>query len=304
MSEKTIVTAGVGGMLGSELIEQLTSEGHYVIRLVRPSSGSAQTDTAPWQPGKGELDPAVLEGVDAVICMNGANVAGQRWTADYKRELRESRIQPTRLLAETMAGLEKKPEVFLLASAVGIYGNRGDEILDESSSHGNGFLVDLAEEWEAAADRAVEAGIRVVKLRIGVVLGPDGGALEKMLTPFSLGLGGPVGSGKQYMSWVAIEDVIEAFVFCMNEPTIDGAVNLVAPNPVTNAAFGKALGRALHRPAVLPLPGFMVKLMFGEMGEALLLGGNRVLPGKLQEAGFSFRFPDLDTALVHQMKKR
>jgi len=303
LSQKTIFAAGVGGLLGGALLDQLTGAGHRVTRLVRPSSEGDAPDRLSWDPANGVLDPAALEGCDAVICMNGANVAGQRWTDAYKKLLHDSRTQPTTLLAKTLAGLERKPSVFLVASAVGIYGDRGSEVLTEDSEPGQGFLTELATAWEAATEPARAAGIRVVNTRIGVVLSPDGGALEKMLPAFKMGVGGPVGSGDQYMSWIAIEDVVAAIDFCIHNEGIEGPVNLVSPNPATNKAFSRALGRALHRPSFMPLPGFAAKLMFGEMGDALLLGGNRALPKKLTEAGFSFAFPDLDEALSAQMKK-
>ena len=303
MTNQVIVAAGVGGLLGRSLLERLSDQGHRVMRLTRPSSEDSTADQIAWQPSRGELDAAALEGCDAAICMNGANVAGARWTNAYKQTLRESRVQPTRLLARALAGLMRKPKVLLVASAVGIYGDRGDESLTETAEPGSGFLTDLAVDWEAAAEPARVAGIRVVHLRIGVVLSPDGGALEKMLPAFRMGVGGPIGSGRQYMSWIAIEDVIAAIEFCIACEEMEGPVNLVSPNPVTNRAFSRALGRALHRPAFLPLPGFAAKMMFGEMGEALLLGGNRAVPRKLIDAGFQFTVPDLDEALRQQMKQ-
>ncbi len=255
-----------------------------------------------WDPAMGVLDPTALEGFDAVVHLAGENISG-RWTAKKKAEIRESRIQSTRLLSEELARLSRPPRVLVSASAVGYYGNRGDESLDESSGSGNDFLAEVCRDWEAATGPAAGKGIRVVCLRFGLVLSPKGGALARMLVPFKFGLGGPIGGGMQFMSWIALDDVTRIVEFALAEPALRGSVNAVAPNAVTNREFTKALGRALHRPTFFPLPAFAVKLLFGEMGETLLLMSQRVQPARLLEGGFSFQFPRLDSALLSVLRK-
>lgn len=300
-SQLKVVAAGVGGMLGRALINRLSADGAQVTRLVRPSSKGADPNKEVWNPKQGQLNPSVLEGADAVICLNGAGVADRRWTRAYKQELRDSRVVPTKLLVDTMAHLNQKPKMLLMASAVGFYGDRGDTVLDESAEPGTGFLADLSLAWEDAAKAAEDLGVRVVWCRIGVVLAPNGGALAKMLPPFRMGLGGVVGSGKQYMSWISIEDVIASMIFCINNTQVSGPINMTAPEPATNAQFTRALGRALGRPTIFPMPGFVAKGIFGEMGDAILLGGSRVVPRKLQEAGYQFQYPTLEQALSQQI---
>ncbi len=285
-----VVVSGASGLIGSALVPALREEGHEVLRLVRRESSGA--DELRWDPATGDLDAANLLGIDAIVNLSGVNI-GQRWTESHKREILESRVQSTDLLARTAAALDPRPPVMVCASAVGFYGDRGDEILTEESSQGSGFLSDVVRVWEAAADPARAAGIRVVSLRQAPVLAKAGGALERMLLPFKLGVGGRVGAGKQWWSWVELSDVAAAYGHALRSD-IEGAVNLTAPNPVTNAQFTKALGAALRRPTVLPIPAFAVRALFGAMGEAMLLGGQRVLPARLLDAGFEFAAPTID----------
>jgi uncharacterized protein (TIGR01777 family) len=292
-----VAVAGGSGLIGSALVPALREAGHDVARLVRREPESV--DEASWDPEAGAIDEGALEGVGAIVNLAGANI-GQRWTPETQREIRASRVNGTRLLAEVVARLEPRPAL-ILASAVGVYGQRGDEELTEESSPGEGFLADVVREWEAAADPARAAGARVVHFRQGIVLSKDGGALERMLLPFRVGVGGRVGSGSQWWSWVALDDVVTAYVHALAHP-LDGVYNLVAPGVVRNRDFVDALGRALHRPTVFPLPGFAVKLAFGEMGEQMLLGGQRVLPERLVAAGFPFAYPEIEAAFAHVVR--
>jgi uncharacterized protein (TIGR01777 family) len=292
-----VILSGASGMLGSALTLALNNRQTPVLQLVRRRpSGERQLQ---WSP---EVDPAVsnpapLEGAAAAIHLSGASVAAHRWTEAYKRELATSRLDSTRRLAKVLAALRNPPRSFLVASAIGIYGDRGDELLTESSAAGKGFLAELCEQWEAAADPAVQAGIRVVHLRFGVVLGPGKGALQQMLPPFRIGLGARLGSGKQWMSWVALADVVAAILFALDHRELSGAVNVVSPNPVTNADFTQALGRELHRPAILTVPRFALRVLFGQMADEALLASARVQPAKLQAAGYQFLLPEIDGAL-------
>ena len=267
-------------------------------RLVRREPRAAHE--IPWDPAAGSLDPDTLTDTEAVVNLNGATL-DRRWTQARKREIRDSRVDPTSLLARTIAGLDRGPSVFVCAGGVGIYGDRGDEILTEDSELGTGFLAEVGRAWEAAAEPAREAGIRVVNFRHGIVLSADGGALRRMLTPFKLGLGGRVGGGQQWWSWVSMDDVVSAYRFVL-EGDIAGPLDLTSPNPATNAQFAKALGRALGRPTIFPLPAIAVKAIFGEMGEAALLEGQRALPARLLAAGFTFTQPDLEPALRHALE--
>ncbi|HXF98009.1 MAG TPA: TIGR01777 family oxidoreductase [Gaiellaceae bacterium] len=288
-----IAVSGASGLIGSALVPALRARGHEVLRLVRREPQAE--DEIRWHPDRGELDAARLAGVEAFVNLNGATI-GRRWTGERKREIRESRVRPTELLARTAAALEPRPAALVCAGGVGIYGDRGDEVLTEESPPGTGFLAEVGTAWEAAAQPARDAGVRVVSFRQGLVLTRRGGALQRLLTPFRLGLGGPVGSGRQWWSWVALDDVLEAYAFAL-EGDLSGPVNLCSPNPVTNRQFAKALGRALRRPAVLPLPALAVRALFGEMGEEALLAGQRALPARLLDAGFAFRYPELEAAL-------
>ena len=292
-----IVVSGASGMIGSVLVPALRAAGHDVLRLVRREE--AASDEIRWDPAAGELDAARLQGVDAVVSLSGANV-GKRWTDVRKREILDSRVRPNELLARTAAALDPRPTVFVSAGGTGIYGNRGDEILTEDSALGSGFLADVGKAWAAAADPARDADIRVVTFRQGVVLTRRGGALARMLTPFKLGVAGRIGSGKQWFPWVTVEDLVAAYAFVV-ESDLAGAVNLTAPNPVTNGQFANALGKAIRRPTVIPTPALAIRTLYGEMGEAVLLEGQRVLPARLTDAGFEFSAPTIDVGLARAL---
>lgn len=288
-----VAVTGASGLIGSALVPALRAAGHDVTRLVRRAPQAA--DEIEWDPAGQAIHAAGLAGVDAIVHLAGENI-GRRWTPERRRRVLESRTEGTRLVAETVAQLEPRPAL-LAASAVGFYGQRGDEELSERSAAGEGFLPDVVRAWEAAADPAREAGARVVHFRQAMVLSRNGGALARMQLPFRLGLGGRVGSGRQWWSWVAIDDLVAAYLHALVRP-LDGVHNLAAP-AVTNEEFVRALGAALHRPTVLPLPGFAVKLVWGEMGEEMLLGGQRVVAERLPEAGFTFAHPEIRAALEH-----
>jgi hypothetical protein len=297
---QTIALSGASGLVGRRLSTFLSTGGHAVRRLVRPPARPGPQDIR-WNPNAGELDAWALEGLDAVVHLAGENVAEGRWTKARKADLRASRIESTRLLSQALAGLRRKPRVLICASAVGIYGDRGETPLDERSAPGEGFLAELCQAWEAAADPARQAGIRVVHLRLGTVLAREGGALGKLALPFSLGLGGRIGNGRQAISWMAAEDVVGAIYQALFDPRLAGPVNAVAPQPVTNAQFTRVLARLMSRPALLPLPALAVKLGLGEMGEALLLKGGRVHPARLQAVGFPYLYGNLQAALSHEL---
>jgi uncharacterized protein (TIGR01777 family) len=297
-----IAVTGSTGLVGSALVARLEGRGHLVRRLVRHEVKDAEREIC-WNPDTGEIDAAELNGVDAVVHLAGENIAGRRWSEDFKRRILKSRTTGTRLLAETLARLEMKPSVLVSASATGFYGNRGDEAVDELSPSGNGFLAEVCREWEAAAEPAHDAGIRLVKLRIGPVLSPKGGALAKMLPPFKMGLGGVIGSGRQYFSWIALDDLVSAIVFALETESLVGPVNAVAPGAVTNREFTKTLGRVLGRPTIFPMPAFAARLAFGEMADEMLLGGVRVAPHELTAANFNFAYPELEPALRHLLDK-
>jgi uncharacterized protein (TIGR01777 family) len=288
-----IAVSGASGLLGSAVVPALEADGHDILRLVRrPPESPGEVG---WDPSRERIDTASLAGIDAAINLSGATI-GRRWTAARKAEILSSRVDTTRLLAETLARLDPLPSVLLSAGGVGIYGDRGSEILTEESDSGEGFLAEVGIAWEAAAQPARAAGIRVVSFRQGVVLTRRGGILDRMLTPFRLGLGGRVGSGRQWWSWVELGDFVAAYRFALGSD-LAGPVNLVSPNPVTAAQFAKALGRALHRPAVFPFPALAARAAFGEMGEEALLGSQRALPAALLDAGFEFEHPELDGAV-------
>lgn len=294
---QVIAVGGASGLIGTALVDALERDGHTVRRLVRRAVKDPDQEIA-WNPSAGTIDAAELNGVDAVVHLGGVGITDQRWTDEFKKKIHDSRVQSTRLLCETLAGLGQKPRVHVNASAIGYYGVRGEEPINESSAGGTGFLSDTCREWEAATQAAWESGIRVCQMRIGVVMSPDGGALKQMLTPFRLGLGGPMGSGDQYVSWVALPDVVAAIQFALDHDPLHGAVNATAPNPITNRELSKALGEVLNRPALLPTPAFALRLMVGrEMADELLLGGAKIFPQRLQAEGFQFACPDIRTAL-------
>jgi hypothetical protein len=290
-----ILVSGSTGLIGTRLVSLLQERRRRVVRLVRSRSPAFRRQIL-WDPAAGRIAGGRIEGFDAVVHLSGESVAA-RWTRERKRAIRESRVGSTRLLAGALAGLEKPPAVMVCASAIGFYGDRGDEILTEESGPGSGFLPEVCTAWEAATEPAVRAGIRVVNLRIGVVLTPEGGALSRMLTPFRLGLGGVAGSGRQYMSWITLEDVARAIDHAIVNESLSGPVNGTAPEPVTNRVFTRTLGRILSRPTLLPMPAFLVRLAFGEMGDALLLSSARVEPARLLASHFRFRHPNLESAL-------
>ncbi len=291
-----IAVTGSGGLVGSALVPFLITGGYRVRRLVRKSPSGKDV---PWDPANGVRDLSRLEGVDAVVHLAGENIAAGRWTPHRKEEIRRSRVEGTRRLCQSLARLSRPPKVLVSASAVGFYGNRGDEILTEDSASGKDFLAEVCREWEAATEPASRGGIRVVHLRFGMVLSSAGGALKKMLPAFRLGLGGRFGTGAQYVSWISIDDAIGAIHHAISNESVAGAVNAVAPAPVTNAEFTRVLARGLSRPALFPMPAFAARLAFGQMADALLLAGQRVTPTRLEASGYRFRHPDLESALRH-----
>jgi uncharacterized protein (TIGR01777 family) len=294
-----IAITGATGFIGSHLAPTLRAEGHTVV----PVSRKPLPNGIQWNPDRGELDPAPFEGIDVVIHLAGEGIADKRWSEDRKRAIRESRTGPTALLAKTLASLDRPPRVLISMSAVGIYGDRGDEVLTEASPLGNDFLAQACIAWEAAGDAARAAGIRVVHPRMGIVLSPDGSALAKMLPVFRLGIGGRLGSGRQWLSWVAIDDAMRGLRHCALHEELSGPVNLTSPQPSTNADFTRILATVLRRPAVIPVPTFALKLLFGEMAEGTVLASQRTLPARLADAGFQFRFAAMDMALRHLLAR-
>jgi hypothetical protein len=299
MSQERILLTGSSGFIGTSLIRRLVQDRISTITLHRRSSDQQTTASGFWDPYASTpvSQPEELEGITAAVHLSGANLAGRRWTPAYKKEISDSRVTPTHALARLLASLKSRPEVLVCASAIGIYGNRGDEELSEASLPGSGFLPGLCVAWEEAARPAEEAGIRVVYLRFGVVLSPQGGALKQMLPVFRAGLGGRLGSGRQWISWIALADAIRQIEFVLRTKSISGPVNVVAPNPVTNLEFTRSLAGALRRPAALPIPAFAVRLALGEMAENTILQSERVVPARLSAAGFEFEYPKLDAAL-------
>lgn len=305
-SPMKIVITGSTGLVGSELVPFLTAGGHQVVRFLRAPAarpGGPQVTDAFWDPGAGRMDRTALEGADAVIHLAGENIAGGRWNDQRKARIRDSRVAGTRLLSETLAGLGKPPGTLVCASAIGYYGSRGNEVLSESSPAGTGFLAEVCREWEAALEPAEKKGIRVVKLRIGVVLSPRGGALAKMLLPFKLGGGGVLGPGTQYISWIALDDLIGIIHHALVTGSLSGPVNAVSPQPVTNRELTRALGKVLSRPTIVPLPAFAARLLFGEMAEETVLGSTRVSADRVVGSGYKFQFPELEQALRHLLGK-
>jgi len=294
-----IVVSGASGLIGTALARDWSAAGHDVVRLVRKAMPDKK-DTAYWNPNTGELDPRILDRADAVVHLSGENIAQGRWTAGRKARILDSRVLSTECMVRAMMRAAHPPKAFLCASAIGYYGSRGDERLTETSEPGTGFLAEVCQTWETATHPASEPGIRVVNLRFGMVLSGEGGALQAMRPAFKAGVGGVIGNGSQYMSWITIDDLVGAVRILMNDASISGPVNVVSPNPVTNAVFTKTLGRVLHRPTIIPAPAWGVRLAFGEMADALLLASQRVEPARLLSAGYAFQYADVESALRRQ----
>ncbi len=291
-----ISVTGSSGLIGSALVPLLTAEGHEVGRVSRSSTLAGAWR---WDPGAGHVDPGAVNGMDAVVHLAGESIAGGRWSEARKARIRASRVRGTRVVAESVARAEPRPRALLCASAMGFYGDRGDEFLTETSAPGRGFLSEVSREWEEACAPARDEGVRVVNLRFGIVLSPAGGALAKMLLPFRLGAGGRVGSGRQWWSWVALDDAVGAIRHALVTPGLAGPVNVTSPNPVTNAEFTRTLGRVLARPTLFPVPALAARLALGEMAEALLLASARLVPERLRQTGYVFCRPELEGALRH-----
>lgn len=287
-------------MIGRALVPRLEAEGRRVYALGREKEGRGPW----WDPGLGTIDFGDLDEVNAVVHLAGENIAQGRWTRSKKERIRQSRIEGTRLLVQALKALSPRPGTLISASAVGFYGDRGEELLNEQSEAGSGFLASVCQEWEAETAPAAASGIRVVLARFGVVLSAEGGAIRSIQRPFRLGLGGVIGPGTQYLSWITAEDVAAILQFFLDDPSISGPVNVVSPNPVTNREFTKALGRALRRPTILPMPAFAARLLLGEVADELLLSSARVAPDKLLSAGYKFKHPDLDAALEHLFRSK
>lgn len=296
MPETTVAVSGASGLIGESLCASLETDGTQVLRLVRGRNLNSMTELF-WDPVDGFLTPERLNGLQAVVHLAGESIAGGRWTERKKQRILRSRVDGTATLVKALAGLDQKPDVLVCASAIGFYGDRGDELLTEESEAGTGFLPDVCREWEAAADPARQAGIRVVSIRTGMVISAAGGALAKMLTPFRLGGGGVVGSGKQYWSWIHLDDVVGLIRHAIESTELTGPVNATAPTAVTNREFTKTLGRVLHRPTVIPMPAFMARTALGEMADGLLLPSARVAPLKAGQTGYTFQFTELEPAL-------
>jgi uncharacterized protein len=294
-----VLVSGVSGPIGSALVPSLRQHGMEIVRLVRGAESGK--DLIRWDPQK-PIAAAAVSGFDAVIHLAGESIVG-RWTASKRARIRDSRVAGTRNLAAALAAAERKPQVFVCSSAIGYYGDRGDVILKEESAPGTGFLAEVCREWEAATQAAADAGIRTVQIRTGVVLSPQGGALGQMLTPFKLGLGGRIGSGRQWMSWIDVKDLVGAIHHVLANESLRGPVNMAGPNPVRNDEFTRTLASVLSRPAIFPVPAFVVKSLFGEMGETVLLGSQRVEPRRLLGSGYAFQFTELGASLRHTLQR-
>lgn len=296
-----ILISGSTGLIGSALVSALKEKGHAITALVRTETKNGASGIS-WDPMEGEVDAGRLEGFDAVIHLAGENVAKGRWTESKKKKIRDSRIKSTQYLSAMLAGLSRPPKVFICASAIGYYGDRGDEDLFENSPPGKSFLAEVCSSWEKTTQMASDQGIRVVHLRIGVVLTPKGGALKRMLFPFQMGAGGKIGNGRQFMSWISIDDVVGVIQYVIENESLEGAVNCVTPQPVRNMEFTKTLGKVLFRPTLLPLPAWVAQAVFGQLARELLLASTKVNPKKLQDAGYAFQQPELEGALKYLLK--
>ncbi|PYP86460.1 MAG: TIGR01777 family protein [Blastocatellia bacterium AA13] len=290
-----ILISGASGLVGAAVAQSLTNDHHEIIRLVRRAPRSREE--IEWNPDANKLDASGLDHIEAVVHLAGESIASGRWNREKKARIRDSRVKGTRLLSETLADLSQPPRVLVSASAIGYYGDRGDEVLTEESPEGRGFLAEVCREWEAATGAAQERGVRVTMMRFGMILSERGGALTKMMPPFKMGVGGRIGSGQQFISSVALDDVVGAIIHAIGTESLTGAINMVAPNPVTNEEFTRVLGRILSRPTIFPLPAFAARLAFGEMADELLLSSARVEPRRLLESGYRFRYADLESAL-------
>lgn len=297
-----ILLTGSSGFIGSSLVAFLKERGHQVIKLVRKSE-RLNSDERFWDPAKGIIQIEDLQDVDAVINLAGDNISNGRWTEEKKKRIFDSRIKSTKLLCEALSILDQPPKVLISASAIGFYGDRGDLVLMEDSLKGTGFLADVCENWEKATDNAIHKRIRVVNLRLGVVMSPKGGALKTMLFPFKWGLGGKLGSGAQYLSWVALEDVLAIINFVLENEIIKGPVNAVSPYPLTNAEFTKHLGSIIHRPTLFSVPTIALRMLLGQMADEMLLVSSRVVPQKLVESGYVFKYPTIDSYLKVALKE-
>ena len=295
-TNQKILVSGSHGLVGKALIPALTEDGHEVMKLVRRERTFGEPEIE-WHPNQARINAEQLEGFGVVVHLAGENIASGRWTSEKKRAIRESRVKGTTLLSESLARLSQPPSLFISASATGYYGDRGDELLTEKSTPGEGFLRDVCVEWEKATQAAAEKGIRTVCTRFGIILDAKEGALAKMLFPFRMGIGGRIGDGKQWMSWIALDDVVNGLKFVIDDKSMHGPVNFVAPNPVTNAEFTATLGRVLSRPTLFPVPAFAARLAFGEMADALLLSSQKIEPSILEDRGFPFYWPTLEAAL-------
>ncbi|MHC4320984.1 MAG: TIGR01777 family oxidoreductase [Planctomycetota bacterium] len=294
-----VAITGSSGLIGSSLVSFLSNKGVTVSKILRENP---EDNNFSWKPESGDWDSAFTGGIDGIVHLAGENIASGRWTRAKKEKIRNSRIEGTERLCEHILKLPAPPSVFICASAIGFYGDRGMEFLNEGSPRGSGFLPDVCAGWEEAANIVSKAGIRVVNVRFGVILSKEGGALVKMLTPFNMGMGGKIGSGTQFMSWVAIDDVSGAIYHALVTDSLKGPVNVTAPNPVTNMEFTNTLGKVINRPTVVPLPAFAAKLAFGEMAKDLLLASTKVAPKKLSDSGYEFQYPELDKALKHILR--
>lgn len=297
-----ILMTGSHGIVGTALMKSLEADGHEVRPLVRYATGYGSKEIE-WSPERYSIALSRIEGFDVVVHLAGENIATGRWTDEKKQSIRESRKKGTKLLSEALAGLNSPPRCFLSASATGYYGDRGDEVLTEDSPPGSGFLADVCVDWEKATQDAKEKGIKTVNMRFGIVLNKDGGALAKMLPPFRMGVGGKVGNGKQWMSWIVLEDLVDAVRYTITNEALAGPVNYVTQNPVTNAEFTRTLGKVLSRPTLFPVPAFAARLLFGEMADALLLASQRVDPARLRDVGYEFRYSQLEAALRYALKE-